>query len=84
MGIGEKGLPSEILGRNTASELVKNIENENVIDKYAFDQIIPFIALTSEKSEIMSPRITSHAETNMRIVEKILGRPMGFSLLKIP
>lgn len=37
------------------------------------DQLIPFMALASGKSEILVPELTEHVKTNIWLCEKFLG-----------
>lgn len=71
--LGEKGKPAEKVGKEAAESLIKQLETGNAVDKYLTDQIIPYLALASDESEITSTELTSHALTNAKLVRKILG-----------
>ncbi|HDO19635.1 MAG TPA: RNA 3'-terminal phosphate cyclase [Thermoplasmatales archaeon] len=74
--LGEKGLPSEILGRKCALNIIDDIKSGVTLDMYATDQILPYIAyITSyrgEKSVLLSRELTRHAKTNAWLIEKFL------------
>jgi len=38
------------------------------------DQILPYLALADGESLVVAEELTMHAETNMRVIEKFLGR----------
>jgi len=69
--LGEKSLRSEEIGKNAASNLIKEIESEATIDIYAFDQLLPYMAI-AKKSSCIVREITNHASTNMWLVNKFL------------
>jgi len=74
--LGEKGFSSEEIGQNAANNLLKEIESGVNLDTYAFDQILPYMALattyTKEASHIKIPQLTKHAETNIWVIKKFL------------
>lgn len=73
---GERGVRAESLGEKVAENLIKDYES-SAVDRYATDQLIPFLAL-AQKSSIKVPEITKHAETNIWVVEKFL--PVKFKI----
>ncbi len=71
--IGEKGLPSEILGSKCASMILKEMNCGSTVDIHLFDQILPFIFYArsvDEKSCLFCKKISSHAETNLWVLKK--------------
>lgn len=72
--IGEKGVTSEEVGKKASQKIISDIISDATVDVYAFDQIIPYLALACEKgeSEIIVRKISNHAETNMWLVKKFL------------
>jgi RNA 3'-phosphate cyclase len=70
--LGERGKPSERVGREAAENLLETIDSKASVDKYLSDQILPFLALAEGKSEIVAPRLTNHAKTNMWVIQKFL------------
>ena len=74
--LGKPGKKAELVGEETALGLVKELENDAVVDRYASDQLLPFLALT--KSSLKTSYITEHAKTNAYIIEKFL--PVKFKI----
>ncbi len=66
--LGERGTPSEKVGRKAAEDLIN--DPKGAVDKYAGDQLIPFLGLVGGKIEIS--KRTEHSKTNQAIVEKFL------------
>lgn len=71
--LGEKGKPAEKVGREAAERLIQQLETGKAFDCYLTDQLIPYFALGSGKSEITTTELTSHTLTNLKLVEKIIG-----------
>jgi RNA 3'-phosphate cyclase len=70
--LGERGLRSEEIGKNVAMNLLNEIESESTLDVYAFDQLLPYIALAKENgsSSCIVQKISNHAQTNMWLIKK--------------
>jgi RNA 3'-phosphate cyclase len=75
--LGRKGLRAEALGESCASDLVETIGSGATVDSHMLDQVLPYMALAKGSSVVLAEEITGHAETNMHVIEKLLGR--GFS-----
>ena len=73
-GLGEKGKQAEEVGKECALSLIEQVRSGAAVDKYAEDQLIPYMALAVEKgkSEIKVPKLTDHTKTNIWVVEKFL------------
>lgn len=71
-GIGEIGKRAESVGEEAANRLIAAINSNKAFDRYASDQIIPFMALAKGTSEITVEEITDHVRTNILVTEKIL------------
>ncbi|MBI2547151.1 MAG: RNA 3'-terminal phosphate cyclase [Candidatus Aenigmarchaeota archaeon] len=71
--IGEGGKRAEKVGEDVAFELVKSINSGAALDKHMSDQIIPFMALAKNRSEVSIEELTGHCRTNIDVIEKILG-----------
>jgi RNA 3'-phosphate cyclase len=71
--LGERGKPAERVGREAAQTLIRQLRTGYAVDRYLTDQLIPYVALAEGTSEISSTELTSHALTNIVLVEKILG-----------
>jgi len=70
--LGEKGITSEKIGENAALYLLNEIESNATLDIYAFDQLIPYMAIASSsgQSSCFIREISNHAQTNMWLVQK--------------
>ena len=71
--LGKRGKPAEQVGREAAESLLKQLRTGCAIDRYLTDQLIPYMALAEGRSEITSAELTSHALTNITLVERIMG-----------
>lgn len=70
--LGERGKPAEQVGREAAQALLKQLQTGCAVDRWLTDQLVPYLALADGESEITSAELTSHALTNVELVEKIL------------
>jgi RNA 3'-terminal phosphate cyclase (ATP) len=71
--IGERGKPSEAVGKEAAENLIKEVEAKATVDVHLADMLIPYIALANGSSTYLARKITDHIETNIWLTEKILG-----------
>jgi len=69
--IGERGKPAEKVGESAAARLVDELSSNATVDVHTSDQILPFIALGGGSFKVRE--VSSHAETNMAVLEKLLG-----------
>lgn len=72
--LGERGIPAEKVGAEAASIIANEIESGAAVDPFLCDQLITLMALSEGPSVITTGSITSHAVTNMWIMEKMTGR----------
>lgn len=70
---GRPGRSSEKIGRFVAKALLEDIEKGATVDRYLADQLIIYAALASGITEYKIPMVTDHVETNLWLVEKIIG-----------
>ena len=70
--LGKLGKPAEDVGKEAASEFLKEGERKTCLDKHLADQILPYLALTGKKSEVTVSEITNHCKTNIWVIEKFL------------
>jgi len=71
--LGRPGKPAEQVGREAAESLLNQLGAGKALDRYLTDQLIPYMALAEGTSEVTSAELTSHALTNIALVEQILG-----------
>jgi RNA 3'-terminal phosphate cyclase (ATP) len=72
--LGERGVPAEKVGAEAAAIIANEIESGAAVDPFMCDQLITFMALSEGPSVISTGSVTSHAVTNMWIMEKMTGR----------
>ena len=70
--LGERGVSSEEIGKNAANNLLCEINSNSTLDIYAFDQILPYMALAKGVSTCIVKKITNHAQTNMWLIKQFL------------
>ena len=70
---GEPRRTSEDIGRYVAGNLMEDLATGATVDRYLADQLIFYAALADGISEYKIPRLTEHVETNLWLVETILG-----------
>jgi RNA 3'-terminal phosphate cyclase (ATP) len=79
--IGELGRPSEAVGREAAENLLKEIEAHATVDVHLADMLVPYVALADGTSTYLTRKVTDHLDTNMWLMEKILG--VKFQISKV-
>ncbi|MFQ6094589.1 MAG: RNA 3'-terminal phosphate cyclase [Candidatus Bathyarchaeia archaeon] len=77
--IGELRKRSEIVGGEAAKNLMREIRVKATVDVHLADMLVPYVALAGEGSTYLTRSITDHLETNMWLVEEILGVKMRVS-----
>ncbi len=70
--IGKLGKRAEQVGEECATDLINSLNSNAALDKWMADQIIPFLALAKDHSEVKVEEITEHCGTNMLVTELIL------------
>ena len=70
--LGEKGVPSEKIGETAAMNLLREIDSGATLDAYAFDQILPYMAIAKDQgpSSCIVRDVSSHAKTNMWLIKQ--------------
>jgi len=79
--IGELGKPSEVVGREAAENLLKEIESQATVDVHLADMLVPYVALAQGKSVYVSRVVSEHLDTNLWLAQEILG--VKFSVAKV-
>jgi RNA 3'-terminal phosphate cyclase (ATP) len=70
---GARGRTAEFIGKQTASDLLTDLDSGATVDRHLADQVIPFAALAKGTSTFRIPSITEHVGARLWLVEKILG-----------
>jgi len=76
IGADRAGAPhrtSEEIGRYVARSLIEDLASGATVDRFLADQLVFFAALAQGTSRYRIPRLTEHTETNLWLVESILG-----------
>jgi RNA 3'-terminal phosphate cyclase (ATP) len=77
--IGELGKPSEAVGREAAEKLGAEISAKPTVDAHLADMLIPYMAFAENSSVFLTRQVTEHLETNIWLVEKMLGTQFNVS-----
>ena len=72
--LGERGKPSKDVGESAANGLIRQLETDATVDEYMSDQILAYMALSNKYCQIKVPELSSHAKTNMWLIEEFLGK----------
>lgn len=70
--LGKLGKRAEDVGREASLELLKEQKTEACLDKHMADQILPYLALSGQKSSVTVSEVTNHCKTNIWVIEKFL------------
>lgn len=70
---GKVGRGSEAIGRHVARALIEDIEQGATVDRFLADQLIIYAALANGVSEYLIPSLTDHVESNLWLVQEIIG-----------
>jgi len=68
--LGTLGKRAEEVGKEAAVNLLAEEKTGACLDRHLTDQILPFLVLHPKKIEVKTSEITSHARTNMWVIEK--------------
>lgn len=70
--LGRLGKRAEDVGKEAATELLKEAKFEACLDKHLADQILPYMALASGRSQVLVSEVTNHCKTNIWVIEKFI------------
>jgi RNA 3'-terminal phosphate cyclase (ATP) len=70
---GKRGRSSESIAESAVEGLLTDAATGATVDRFTADQLILFAGLAQGKSRYIAPRITDHVESNLWLIEKILG-----------
>lgn len=71
-GIGERGKRAEIVGEETAEELIRYLKSGKALDPHMADQILLYLSLTEDESVFTTSEITSHLLTNLWVIKRFM------------
>ncbi len=72
-GFGERGKAAELVGRETASQFLREYNSKASLDHHLADMVVPLLSLAREPSTFTTSSITEHLRTNLVIAEQIVG-----------
>jgi len=79
--IGELRKLSEVVGREAAENLFREVMAQATVDVHLADMLVPYIALADGNSVYLTRDVTDHLDTNMWLAQKILG--VKFQVMKV-
>ena len=79
--IGELRKPSEVVGREAAENVFREIEAQATVDVHLADMLVPYIALADSNSVYLTRDVTDHLDTNIWLAQKILS--VEFQVTKV-
>ncbi len=70
---GKPGRRSEKIAQHVVKSLLEDLASQATTDRHLADQLILFAALAGGTTHYVIPRMTDHVDSNLWLVEKILG-----------
>jgi RNA 3'-phosphate cyclase len=70
--IGELKKTSEVVGKEVAKKLMKELAAMPTVDVHLADMLIPYMALAEDTSSFLTRKVSDHLETNVWLAEKML------------
>jgi RNA 3'-phosphate cyclase len=70
--LGKLGVPAEKIGKECVEKLLEEERSGTCLDRFLTDQILIYMALAGGKSQVRISKLTLHAQTNIKIIEKFL------------
>lgn len=77
--IGELRKPSEVVGKEAAENLCKELEAKPTADVHLADMLVPYVALADGNSTYVTRTVTDHLDTNIWLAQKILDAKLHIS-----
>ena len=81
--LGERGVPAEKVAVAAVDALLQDVRVGATADEHLFDQLLPYFVLAKGSSTCFVRRISSHAETNMWLLQQFFPDRHLFSKKKI-
>lgn len=70
--LGEKSISAETVGETAANQLIQEMKSGATLDRYAIDQILPYLVLAPKGSACLIREISNHSQTNMWLIKQFL------------
>ena len=80
--IGELHKTAEAVGKEAAQKLITELAEKPTVDVNLADMLTPYMALATGKSAFLVRTITEHIETNIWLIEKMLGTKFTIQKIK--
>jgi RNA 3'-phosphate cyclase len=71
-GLGKLGVSAEKIGKECVEKFLEEERSGTCLDQFLTDQILIYLALAEGKSQVRISKLTLHAQTNIKIIEKFL------------
>jgi len=75
---GKLGRRAEDIGKYVARSLLEDIDSGATVDRFTADQLILYAALAEGESEYIIPGMSGHIDSNIWLVESILGAKVSW------
>jgi len=72
-GLGEKGVPAELVGEKATSMLRGELESISTMDVHSADQLLPYMCLAETASSFLVKEVTGHLAAQAELLNKFLG-----------
>jgi RNA 3'-terminal phosphate cyclase (ATP)/RNA 3'-terminal phosphate cyclase (GTP) len=72
--LGEKGVPSETIGKRAAQKLKQLLDSDATVDENASDQLVPLLCIAQGPSKFKLDMFSSHLQTNLDIIQHFFPR----------
>jgi len=79
--IGELRKTSEVVGREAAENLFREVEAQATVDVHLADMLVPYVALADGESVYLTRAVTDHLDTNIWLAQEILG--VKFQVMRV-
>ena len=76
--LGEKGVSAESVGESAAAQLCNEIMSGATVDRYAIDQLLPYLVYAPKGSACLVRELSNHANTHMWLLKQFF--PVTFEL----
>jgi RNA 3'-terminal phosphate cyclase (ATP) len=68
--LGEKGVSAEHIGEGAATQLCQEIVSGATVDRYAIDQLLPYLMYAPKGSACLVRELSNHAHTHMWLLKQ--------------
>jgi RNA 3'-phosphate cyclase len=80
-GLGEKGVPAELVGEKATSMLRGELDSISTMDVHSADQLLPYMCLAESASSFLVKKVTGHLTTQAKLLSKFLGARVTFTTI---